>query len=474
MGIFLDGFDLFIIAVAIPLIAVAFHCTATQLGLIGASAPIGCIFGALLFGRLTDKLGRKVILLIDLVFFVVFAGLSAFSWSIASLIVFRFILGIGIGADYPVSSTYITENMPKKLRGRMMVSGFGFQALGCLAGALLGIAILSFHPEINAWRWMLGIAVFPAIIILSLRTFLPESPRWLLAKGKQDKAEKVASKIAKQSVNFDQNTHAESKSSFFELFSKKYLRRTTLTALSWFIMDIALYSMGFFTTFILASMAFGGHDNFIAKDIAATQGTAVLDILLIAGIFFAILLIDKLGRIKLQSVGFIGMTVGLIILASSSFLTGNIHLAMIFVGFGLFNLMVNMGPNPTTYLLPAEIFPTRLRATGHGFASASGKIGAAVGIFLLPTLKAEFGLAYTLYALAGICVIGYIITTTLGYETKGQSLEDLEMAKKELGKAGNELHKVQEDIAKLNTDLKSAEKALSSAIKKMNPGQKPT
>jgi MFS family permease len=465
MGIFLDGFDLFIIAVGLPLIAHQFKTSPMALGLAGASAPLGCIIGAAFFGRLTDKLGRKTILLIDLMFYVVFAGLSAVSWSIESLIVFRFLLGIGIGADYPVSSTYVTENMPSRLRGKMLVSGFGFQALGALFGAGLGAIVLFLHPSPDAWRWMLGFAVIPAVIILWFRLSLPESPRWLINKGRKDEAAEVASKMVGKKVRAS-TLSASEETSFKDLFSKRYYKRTLLTAISWFLMDISFYGIGFFTPIILAAMAFSSDGDFIQKDIVATHGAAFLDIFLVIGVFIAIFLVEKWGRIRLQKIGFIGMAIGLFVLAASHYVPSlnHYHLAVIFIGFIIFNITVNMGPNPITYLLPAEVFPTHLRATGHGFASACGKVGAAVGIFLLPVLTAYIGLNATLTFLGITCLLGFLVTKVFGFETKGKSLDELGKVEKEMNVAEVRLLQVQRNIKRLSKDLKATEAALSSAL----------
>ncbi len=464
MGIFLDGFDLFIIAVALPLIVQQFHPSHLMEGLIVAATPLGCILGASVFGRFTDKLGRRVILLLDLLFFVVFAGMSAFSWSVISLIVFRFLLGIGIGADYPVSSTYITENMPKRLRGRMLVSGFGFQAIGALTGAALGGFILMVHPEVMAWRWMLGMAVFPAIIILLLRLSLPESPRWLLQMGQVEKAAAVAEKMTGKKLKVEA-IQASQSSSFLDLFSHRYIRRTIMTASTWFIMDVAFYGVGFFTPVILAVMAFTKQTDFIQADIAATHGAMFLDIFLVLGILISVLLVDRWGRMILQTLGFIGMAIGLFILAVSPNFEGYNHLFIVFLGFSLFNLLVNIGPNPITFLLPAEMFPTHIRATGHGFSAACGKVGAAVGGVLIPTLKAVIGLPITLGIIGGLCLVGCLLTATLGYETKGRSLDELERKlEKDMDQAEIGLLNLQRDITRLQSDITHVEAALSKAI----------
>ncbi|MDF2529176.1 MAG: ral substrate transporter, partial [Gammaproteobacteria bacterium] len=241
-----------------------------------------------------------------------------------------------------------------------------------------------------------------------------------------------------------------------------------LTSLSWFLMDIAFYGVGFFTTIILAAMAFTTQGDFITRATTATHGAAILDIFLVVGIILAILLVDKWGRVKLQALGFFGMAIGLFILAASALLANSpAHLVLVFAGFILFNIMTNMGPNPTTFLLPAELFPTHLRATGHGFASACGKVGAAVGIFFLPVLKALIGLPYTIVILAFACLAGFVLTAALGYETKNKSLDEMERIETEMNSAEISLLHVQDDIKRLSVDLKRAEGALHTALQEI-------
>ena len=161
MGVLLDGFDFFIIGVALPLIAHDFHMNAATKGLVAVAAVAGAFFGALVFGQVADNIGRKGMFLVDIILFVVFSAASAAAWNPASLIVFRFILGIGIGADYPIGVSYIAECVPTRLRGRLIVGAFAFQALGSLLGVLVGLAILKLDPSPecvarNAGFWRLA------------------------------------------------------------------------------------------------------------------------------------------------------------------------------------------------------------------------------------------------------------------------------------------------------------------------------
>lgn len=437
MGIFLDGFDLFIIGIALPLIILDFQPDPYVTGLIGAAAVIGAIFGASIGGTLTDRFGRKSIYIVDLLFFIIFSVACGLSWDLASLILFRFLLGVGIGADYPICASYVCEFMPTRLRGRMLISAFTFQALGMIAAALVGLGVLMFYPDPSAWRWMLLFGAVPAVIVLLLRTTVPESPRWYLEHGHIKKAAKVICGIipAKEDDIRDClrreaamiNKQKKEALGYRVLFSKQYLRRTVLASVPWFLMDIATYAIGIFTPIILIALAFqadGG--SIIAQDIASTKGAALLDIFLIIGFLLNIWLVEKYGRMNLQVLGFLGMAAGLAVLGFAS--SVETSLILIFGGFVLFNVMMNMGPNATTFIIPAELFPTQVRASAHGFASAFAKLGGAVGIFLLPVFHAAYGLTVTLAFIAVVCLSGLVITYLFRVETMGKSLEELHSA----------------------------------------------
>jgi MFS family permease len=408
MGVFLDGFDLFIIAVALPLIAVQFHANGWTQGVVGAAAVLGAIAGAMTLGRLADKVGRRALFVADIGIFAVSSLLSALAWSLPSLIAFRFMAGIGVGADYPIAAAYLAEFMPARLRGRMLVAAFSFQAFGMLAGAATGIAILLLNPSPGGWRWMLAAGLVPTFVLVVLRSGVPESEHW--SKHAEDRAASGAASP-----------------SYWSLFSDRYLRRTLLATIPWSLMDITLYGVGMFTPTILAALSLIGRGSFLSMDIASSEGTALLDIFFLVGFGLNIWLVERWGRIRLQLLGFMGMAAGLLLLSLSVFAYNEAgRLALVFSGFATFNLMVNAGPNATTYLLPAELFPTELRASGHGLATASGKLGAVVGIFFLPVLKARLGMAITVALAAGVSLLGLTVTWMLGIETMGQSLDEVQ------------------------------------------------
>jgi MFS family permease len=422
MGVLLDGFDFFIIGVALPLIAHDFHMNAATKGLVAVAAVAGAFFGALVFGQVADNIGRKGMFLVDIILFVVFSAASAAAWNPASLIAFRFILGIGIGADYPIGVSYIAECVPTRLRGRLLVGAFAFQALGSLLGVLVGLAILKLDPSLNAWRIMLAFGVLPAVVIVLMRKDLPESVRWHLARGNYEKASRAASALLEFPVTLNEKNSpkAEHRLSFSSLFKKRYLRRTIFASVPWFLQDISTYGIGIFTPTILAAMSLGGGSNFIAKDMGATDGAAVIDLLLVVGFMLAIVLVRRFSRVALQIVGFLGMALGLLMAAASSLYPAHSsgQIGMIFGGFMVFNALMNMGPNATTYLLSGETFPTSIRCTGAGFAASMAKLGAVLGTFFFPILKAEIGIPKLLIFLAAACALAAAVTYGFRVDTR--------------------------------------------------------
>ena len=182
---------------------------------------------------------------------------------------------------------------------------------------------------------------------------------------------------------------------------------------------------------ILAAAIGGASDHvrslsdLINDDILAAKGAALIDILLIVGIVFAVVLADSVGRIKLQIFGFIGCAIGLLIASFSIDFTGGMQIAFIFAGFMLFNFMTNIGPNAQTYLLAGEVFPTEVRGMGAGFAAAFAKIGAVLTAFLFPILLVSIGTRALLYGLVVTSVLGAIVTWMYRIETTGVNLEEI-------------------------------------------------
>ncbi|MEM9569333.1 MAG: MFS transporter [Cyanobacteria bacterium P01_E01_bin.34] len=437
----LDGFDFFIIGVALPFIKLDFSMDATQTGAIAVAAILGSLVGSLTLGPVTDRVGRQLMLAIDVVIFVVASTATALAWNVTSLIVFRFLVGIGIGADYPISVAYITENVPSRFRGRMVIGAFTFQSLGALLGAVTGLAVIRFfqvtYPDAllasthYAWRWMLGVGSILAVAVAILRfQFLLESPLYYIARGEYEQASQAASELLEHPVNISAENEPlprDSKLNYAALFSPEFAKRTILAAVPWFLQDIATYGVGIFTPVIIAMLAFADETDFVMREFRSAQGAAFVEVFLVVGFILAILLVERVGRIPLQVTGFIGMAVGLSLLAfdshnSSDMQLTSANLMMILAGFVIFNLFMNMGPNATTFLLSGEVFPTAIRASGAGLAAGIAKSGAVLGTFGLPILRQSYGEQVLLFGVAGACLLGAGITYLFRVDTSGQPL----------------------------------------------------
>jgi hypothetical protein len=198
------------------------------------------------------------------------------------------------------------------------------------------------------------------------------------------------------------------------LFAPAFLRLTILTAGAWFLMDIATYGVGIFTPVILQSLdpAAGLDSTLVHREVHVGRASGLVDLFLLLGFLMGIWLVPRVGAVRMQAFGFLGMAGGMLVLAWASGLPGDDaqRARIVILGFVLFNIAMNMGPNSTTFTLPALLFPTTLRATASGFAAACAKAGATLGTFFLPDLRTGFGTTTMLLALAAVSVLGLLVT----------------------------------------------------------------
>ncbi len=422
VGVFLDGFDISIIGVALTIIIglPAFSYAATPLGkgLMAASTTIGMLVGAIVFGYVTDKRGRKFMYMWDMVIFVVFTAAISVSFDYWSLFVFRTILGLAIGADYSISTTIISEFSPKQSRGKFLAVNVSAWWIGSAVAFIIGYLLLPLGP--NAWRFMFAAGMIPAAIVLVLRRSVPESPRWLANSGHADDAKAVIEEITGQQEELHAGTR---KVSFSILFSKKYIRATAFVALFWFSYDVAFYGISLFTPTILGIFGLD-HSN-------AILGSAIFAAVAVLGSFLCIATVDKWGRKAVTLLGFSGMSLSLLVLSvialktpKSAFTMGGYALVIVAM-YVLFQLTQTWGPGGTDFIFPQELFPTSIRATGQGWGTSVSRIGAILGLIGFPQLVAFSGLGYGLLLFFVFSVVGLLSTVFLAVETKGKSLEDI-------------------------------------------------
>ncbi len=422
MGFFTDAYDLFIIGMALVYLKPEWHLTAGQIGLLGSGSLLAAFFGALIFGRLADLIGRKTIYGLEATLMVIGALACAFAPDFTWLLVFRFILGFGIGGDYPMSAVLMSEYSNAKQRGSLVSLVFGMQGLGLVFGPVVALTLEAAGLDHDIiWRIMLGLGALPPLAVLYLRRTMPESPRYkALVRGQSEAA---ARDMARYSEGQIQSTGASLQQPR-KMTLRSFLgdRRNLLmilgTAGSWFLLDYAFYGNVISTPQII---------GLLAPHASLVQGTAwalvIFAVAAVPGYLASILLMDRIGHRRLQMIGFAVMAISFGVIA---FTPGVTHDALPFLLlYGASFFFTEFGPNCTTFVIPAEVFPTGGRTTGHGIAAGIGKLGAFVGTFLFPFISHAGGLKGAMMFAAGVSFLGLLLTQLVLPETSGRSLEAL-------------------------------------------------
>lgn len=432
----LDGFVIFVLGVAMPLIIAEFHLTPGLVGLLGASLVFGAVFGAGLGGSMADRLGRKKLMLADMLIIGAGATFSALADGFPMLFIGQLLVGVGVGIDFPASSSYVSEVIPKRSRARMMVATIACQSVGMLLAAMIALLLLRDMHSTETWRLLLATEGIIALIFFLLRLSEPDSPHWLMTRGRFAEAAKAFIRIAPeqretvlQTMGNDGNQRvansvAPPKPGISILLSRAYRARTVLVAVPWFLMDIATYGVGLFTPIILGAIEGSAKKvGVIAHEFADLKGSTAIDLFLLLGFLLGIWVVPRFGRIRMQAIGFAGMAFGMLVLmiavrVSTTSPAGAEHLPLVFAGFILFNLLMNAGPNSTTFTLAPILFPTELRGTASGFAAGVAKLGATFGVFVLPVVKGKFGIPAVLGMMGVVSVLGLVVTLMFGHEDK--------------------------------------------------------
>lgn len=414
MGFFTDAYDLFIIGVAIALIRTQWHLAPWQVGLVGSSALLASFLGAIGFGHLADRLGRKRIYGLEATIMALAALATAFAPNFWWLLAFRFLLGIGIGGDYPVSAVIMSEYANARDRGKLVGMVFSMQAADLVAGPLvaLGLMGMGLHPEL-AWRVMLGLGAIPALAVIWLRRRLPESPRFLArVKGDAATAVREFRRYAGNEIGVVQGRSAPP----VRARLRDYRGILLGTAGTWFLFDYAYYGNSISTPLIMKLVA--PH----ASLIAGTAWTlAVFSVAALPGYILAFSKMDQIGHRRLQWIGFVVMGACFAVLGLVPGMTRAVVPFLLLYGLSYF--FAEFGPNTTTFVLASELFPVNLRATGHGLSAGIAKMGAFIGVFFFPLVQARLGLAGTLLISAGFAGVGALLTLLLP-EPAGKSLEE--------------------------------------------------
>lgn len=407
----LDGYDLGIISVLLITIQSELHMGPFQTGLIGASSLIGIFIGGPLFGYITDRFGRRLTFTVDLVVFLAAAVAQVFVQETWQLFVVRLVLGIAIGAEYSIGAPMLSEFSPAKGRGRRL----SFLEVGWYVGYVVAVAIsyLLFHVFGVSWRLTLATGAVPAIACLFVRIGLPESPRWLVSRGRIDEAKEIVYQHLGKKFWEDEDFEGEEKGhdSFGE--SVKILfapgqRSKTIFACSFYAMLVAPYfAISTFEPTLLKGLNIGDPDI----------GTIAVNAVAALGAVAGALLIEKLGRRQLL-IGPFWICAGALAVVGVWGAAPGLIIVFCFMVFAFFNATSS---DLTTVYLP-ELFPTSVRTTGSGVATAASRISAAIGTFLVPTSIAHLGTPVTMLIGAAICAGGAVLSHVYAPETTGVSL----------------------------------------------------
>ena len=448
MGFFTDAYDLFIIGVVLAILTPLWHLNALDVSLLGSTSLIAAALGSLIFGRLADRLGRKFVYGYELVVLAIGAIASALSPNVLFLLIFRFILGLGIGGDYPVSATLMSEYANRRDRGKLITMVFSMQGLGLILGPLVAIVLLL--AGINhdlIWRIMLALGAVPALATFYLRRQIAETPRFVLTmQGKFEDAARTVDMLTKkqnarsdavsmttQTVDPQQGQQREDlatgdasvqqkqnrvKSWLYLLLTPRYLRWLIGAAGAWFLLDVAYYGTTISSPLVLKAL--NTHSNLVTN---MFYTLIIFVVAALPGYIVAALTIDRLGRKWIQCVGFgmMALAYGLIAVAPG---LSTITLPFLLV-YGVSYFFTEFGPNVTTFVYPAEIFPVMVRTTAHGIAAALGKVGAFIGAFAFPYLLSNFHLQGAMAAAAIVSVAGLALTIFTLPEPNQRSLEEI-------------------------------------------------
>ncbi len=428
MGFFTSAYDLTVIGTALTLAAPAWQKSFLAHNPLGgaefgwlmslvASVSLAATFiGAMAFGSIADKLGRKSVYGIEAVLMTIGAIGSAFALGPISMIVWRTIMGFGIGGDYPLSGTIMAEYANRQNRGKMVGMVFSCQALGFLCGPIVVMTLLAAGvSDAMTWRIALGLGALPALGVIILRRTMPESPRWLArAKGQGQSAAAALTRYS------DGVTSAAGNDKVVKEPLRKYALTLLGTAGCWFVFDYAYYGNTIGMPTIINKVA--PHGTLLS---AIAWNVLIFGIFAVPGYILAFMTVDKLGRKAMQMMGFALMGLMFLVLGAVPSVTQN---ATAFVTvFGLSYFFAEFGPNVTTYVLASELFPVNLRGTCFGISAGVAKIGAFLGVLFLNPILAKLGFSGGMYISFGMSIVGLVLTAICIKEPKGKSLEEAGM-----------------------------------------------
>jgi MFS transporter, putative metabolite transport protein len=406
---FTEGYALGTVGYALPSLSSQMGLNPVWNGLIGSSALAGIFAGSLVFGWLSDRIGRQKIFLLSFLIITIAAFAQFFATSALMLCIMRVLLGFGMGGDFAVGHAILAEFSPRKHRGMLLGSFSVIWTMGYVAANVIGMNFADAAPD--AWRWLLASAALPALIVLVLRMGTPESPRWLLGQGRLSEAQAIVRRFFGHNVKLDTSKMPEQPHAggYGRLFQKDLIRRTLFNCIFFVCLVIPYFAIYTFLPSIVSLLHLneGGHADLLLNGI------------LVLGAIIGIWLTIMLPR-RVFLIGSFFVTCAS--LATLSLLPTSATVALIVV-FAIFTLIMSAVSN-LVGVFPPECFPTEVRASGVGLAVAFSRLGSAVGTFLLPIGVAHFGFQPAMMVLAMVLLVGMLVSIAWAPETRHLRLNE--------------------------------------------------
>ena len=412
-GPFLDGYVLSIIGMALVQATPQLQLSLFWEGMIGASALIGVFLGGFAGGWFTDKYGRQILYTIDLIAIGAFSFAQYWVESALMLFVLRLLIGIAVGADYPIATALLAEFAPQKYRGPFVGFLLVMWFVGAAAGYIVGDLLLR-TGHADAWRWMLASAALPTAVFLFLRRNTPESPRWLVQMGRLMDARAVFKLVYNRDVSLkelESMAPTAKPASVSALFKSGYGGRMLFVTIFWTCAVVPLFAVYAFGPKIMVALGLSGG--------LSNLGAAAITVLFMLGCLPPLLIINKKGRrfLLLNSFLWSGLSLLLLGLFPDSSQCG---IVLLFSGYAL----ATGGSQTLQFVYPNELFPTEIRATAVGLASSLSRIGAAIGTYCVPFALVHLGIGPTMLVAAAVTLFGFAASWKMAPETKNCSLED--------------------------------------------------
>lgn len=414
LGWLFDSMDTGLIAFILPVLAKEWGLAPGQMGLIGSIGLIGMALGAVVSGTIADRIGRKKVFTITVLLYSIASAFCALSWNYQSLLVFRFLVGFGLGGELPVAATLISEYAPSRVRGRFIVLLESFWGLGWIAAA----CIAYFFIPLYGWRMAFLIGALPALYVCLIRMHMPESVRYLLAHGRIGEARQIVVSLERQLhvpvapfVSEKETVPVVAKASFRELWKKPFASRTIMLWLVWFGINFSYYGIFMWLPSLVFQQGFTVVKTF--------EYVLIMTLAQLPGYYCAAWLVDKIGR-KYTLSAF------LLFSGVASYFFGHASTAAALMMWGSVMSFFNLGAWGVLYTYTPEQYPTAIRALGSGWAAGFGRFGGMAAPMMVGALLARsFGFASVFYMFALVFAAVAVIVMSLGVESKQKDLESI-------------------------------------------------